>query len=229
MMASTDAASGGVAAGLRGAVWALAVAAPIRSTTIAIRNLDIGPSAVLARRYHAPGSEEDRMKMTDFFSAQLEREAVGTRRALERVPDGRADWKPHEKSMPFGYLSSLVAMIPSWIAMMVEREELDLNPPGGSAPRAPAPGNNRELLALFDDSLAKARHALANASDENLEKPWRLLVAGNVVAENPRHVMIADTFGHLAHHRGQLTVYLRLLGAPVPAIYGPSADDRSFS
>ena len=168
------------------------------------------------------------MKMTDFFSAQLEREAVGTRRALERVPDGHADWKPHEKSMPFGYLSSLVAMIPSWIAMMVEKEELDLNPPGGSAPRAPAPGDNRELLALFDDSLAKARHALRNASDDHLEKPWRLLVAGNVVAENPRHVMIADTFGHLAHHRGQLTVYLRLLGAPVPAIYGPSADDRSF-
>ena len=168
------------------------------------------------------------MKMTDFFSAQLEREAVGTRRALERVPDGHADWKPHEKSMSFGYLSSLVAMIPSWIAMMVEREELDLNPPGGSARRAPAPASNRELLALFDDSLAKARHALGNASDDHLEKPWRLLVAGNSVAENPRHVMIADTFGHLAHHRGQLTVYLRLLDAPVPAVYGPSADDPRF-
>ena len=169
------------------------------------------------------------MKLTDFFSAQLEREAVGTRRALERVPEGRAEWKPHEKSMPFGYLSTLVATMPSWIAMMIQMNELDLNPPGGAGQRPPAPTNTKELLAAFDESLGKAREALKSTSDEHLMTKWRLLVAGNVVAENLRHVMIADTFGHLAHHRGQMTVYLRLLDVPVPAVYGPSADDRTFA
>jgi uncharacterized damage-inducible protein DinB len=168
------------------------------------------------------------VKLTEFFSAQLEREAVGTRRALERVPEGRADWKPHEKSMPFGYLSTLVATMPSWIAMMITMDELDLNPPGGSAHRPPAPTTNRELLGAFDEALGKAREALRGTSDDHLMTDWKLLVAGSVVAQNPRHVMIEDAFGHLAHHRGQMTVYLRLLAAPVPAIYGPSADDRSF-
>ena len=168
------------------------------------------------------------MKLTDFFLAQVEREAVGTRRALERVPEGRPDWKPHEKSMPFGYLSSLVATMPGWIAMAVSQDELDLNPPGGSKYKAPATDTNPKLLQAFEDSVAAARGALANTTDEHLATRWRLLVAGQVVMENPRYVVIADTFTHQAHHRGQLTVYLRLLGVPVPAIYGPSADDQRF-
>jgi uncharacterized damage-inducible protein DinB len=169
------------------------------------------------------------VKTTELFSAQLDREAVGTRRALERVPEGRNDWKPHEKSMPLGYLATLVATIFSWIAMMITKDELDLSPPGGSSFKPPSWNTTHELLQAFDDSLSKAREALQTTSDEHLLKPWRLLVAGNVVAENPRHVVIADTFGHLAHHRGQLTVYLRLLGARVPAIYGPSADEAGFA
>ena len=168
------------------------------------------------------------MKMTDFFLAQLEREAVGTRRALERVPEGRNDWKPHEKSMPLGSLSTLVATMPSWIAMTIAQEELDINPPGGPAYRPPISSTTRELLQALDESLAKAREALRNTTDEHLMTPWRLLVAGQVVMESPRHVVLSDTFAHLAHHRGQLTVYLRLNGALVPAIYGPSADDKRF-
>lgn len=169
------------------------------------------------------------MNMTEFFAAQLEREAIGTRRALERAPEGKGDWKPHEKSMPFGYLAALVAMMPGWVGMMITQDELDLNPPGGSRARPPSPRNAAELLRVFEDALGKSREALRKTTDAHLQTTWRLLVAGNVVVENPRHVMIADTFGHLAHHRGQLTVYLRLLGAPVPAIYGPSADDQTFS
>jgi uncharacterized damage-inducible protein DinB len=167
------------------------------------------------------------MKMTELYSAQLEREAVLNRRALERVPEGRPDWKPHEKSMPLGYLSSLVATMPSWVGMAITQDELDLNP-GGKAYQAPAPGTTAELLRTLDESVAKARQALKSTNDAHLMTPWKLLVAGRVVLEQPRHVVIEDSFVHMAHHRGQLTVYLRLNGAPVPSLYGPSADEKTF-
>ena len=168
------------------------------------------------------------MKLTDFFLAQLEREDPLNQRALERLPEGRADWKPHEKSMPFGYLSTLVATMPSWVAMAIDQDELDLSPPGGSGQRPPSAGTRGELLKAHEESVLKAKTSLRKTTDEHLMTPWRLLVGGKVVMEEPRHVVIADTFCHLAHHRGQLTVYLRLLGAPVPAIYGPSADENTF-
>jgi uncharacterized damage-inducible protein DinB len=168
------------------------------------------------------------MNLSELFLAQLEREAPLSQRALERVPEGRSDWKPHEKSMPFGYLSTLVATMPSWIAMAIEQDELDLNPPGGTGQRPPSPANTRELVKAHEDAVTKGKAALRKTNEAHLMTPWRLLVSGKVVMEQPRHIVISDTFGHLAHHRGQLTVYLRLLGAPVPAIYGPSADDNSF-
>jgi uncharacterized damage-inducible protein DinB len=169
------------------------------------------------------------MKLTDVFLAQLTEEADRTRRALERVPEGRDDWKPHEKSMPLGYLAMLVARMPSWIAMIVKRDDLDLKPAGGSnidqrPLRTPA-----ELVQAMDEGVAQAREALTGVDDEYLMTPWRLLVSGKVVNESPRHVVLRDTFTHLAHHRGQLTVYLRLNDVPVPAIYGPSADDTRFA
>ncbi|MGH9362935.1 MAG: DinB family protein [Thermoanaerobaculia bacterium] len=168
------------------------------------------------------------MNLTDFFAAQLEREGDRSRRALERVPEGRNDWKPHERSMPLGYLATLVAMMPSWVGMAITRDELDLNPPGAPPYRPPQMTTARALLETLDESLAAGRAALRDTTDEHLLTPWRLLVAGRVVAEDPRHVVIGDTFAHLAHHRGQLTVYLRLNGVPVPALYGPSADDKTF-
>ncbi|RPJ55287.1 MAG: hypothetical protein EHM23_26700 [Acidobacteria bacterium] len=168
------------------------------------------------------------MKMTEFFMSQLEREAAISRRVLERVPAGRPEWKPHEKSMPLGYLSTLVATMPSWIAMTILQDSLDLNPPGGSRHTPPQWSTTAELLAAFDDSLAKARSALRETTDAHLATPWRLLFSGQTVMEQARHVVISDTFTHQAHHRGQLTVYLRLNEVPVPSIYGPSADDRRF-
>jgi uncharacterized damage-inducible protein DinB len=168
------------------------------------------------------------MKIAELFSAQLEREAAASRRALGRVPEGRQDWKPHEKSMAFGYLSTLVATMPSWITMMLTQDALDLNPPGGGGYKPKSWTTNAELLQLHEEAVAGAAKALAGAGDAKLEETWRLLVAGRVVSESPRHVAVADTFTHLAHHRGQLTVYLRLLGIPVPSVYGPSADDKVF-
>ena len=168
------------------------------------------------------------MKMTELFAAQLEREAGPTRRAVERVPEGRPDWKPHPKSMPLGYLSILVAQMPGWAAMAIEQDELDLNPPKGAPPIPKSVSTTAELVKACDESVAKSRAALAKTTDSFLLTPWKLLVAGQVVMEQPRHVVIADSFTHLAHHRGQLTVYLRLNDVAVPSIYGPSADDKRF-
>lgn len=170
------------------------------------------------------------MKLTDLFLGELEREAPLTRRALERVPEGRNDWKPHEKSMPLGRLAALVAGMPAWLTMMIDKEEFDLNPPGGSSGSFKMDfRTNQDLVKIMDDGVAGARTALQKTNDEHLMKPWRLLVAGKTVSEQPRHVMLRDSINHLAHHRGQLTVYLRLNDVPVPAIYGPSADDQRFS
>lgn len=166
-------------------------------------------------------------KITELLLAELEREAAGSRRVLERIPEGRNDWKPHEKSMELGYLAGLVATIPSWAAAIVTQDELDLAAAGEYQTTGYA--TNRELLEAFDAALDKAREALANTTDEHLTTPWRLLVQGQVVMEVPRYVAIRDSsFNHLSHHRGQLTVYLRLNDIPVPSLYGPTADEKGF-
>jgi uncharacterized damage-inducible protein DinB len=169
------------------------------------------------------------MTLQEMLLAQLESEGAKTRRAIEAVPDGHEDFQPHEKSMPFGRLTMLVAGMPSWFSMIVEQDSLDLQPPGGGSNYTPPPMRTREERRnAVDDGIAKARESLKKTSEAHLMKPWRLMVAGNVVDEHPRHVVLRDTFGHLAHHRGQLTVYLRMVGAKVPAIYGPSADEQRF-
>lgn len=168
------------------------------------------------------------MKITDFFREQFGREFAISRRVLLQVPAGRPAWKPHERSMELGYLATLVATMPTWIAMTVTRDELDVHPPKGKG-IAPEPWKTQsQLVAQFDIAVGQAFGALAGADDGFLATRWRLLAAGKVVDERPRHEVIADTLCHAAHHRGQLSVYLRLLGATVPAIYGPSADDRVF-
>src|SRR5262245_33620598 len=169
------------------------------------------------------------MNLTEYFIAQLATESGRTRRALERVPEGRDDWKPHAKSMPLGRLAMLVAQMPSWITLIVNRDDLDLNPSGGSNVDQRPLRTAAELVQAMDKNVADAKAALEATTDDHLMKPWKLLVSGRTVSEELRHVVLRDTFMHFSHHRGQLTVYLRENDAPVPAIYGPSADDMSFA
>jgi uncharacterized damage-inducible protein DinB len=169
------------------------------------------------------------MKTADLLLAQLTDEAPRTRRVLERVPEGKDDWAPHPKSMPLGRLAGLVARMPSWIPMIVNQDSLDLNPPGGHTYNPPPLQTSADLVKAHEEGIAEARRVLEATSEDHLKKPWRLLVAGKVVNEAPRDVVLRDTMMHLSHHRGQLTVYLRLAGAQVPAIYGPSADDLTFA
>ena len=166
------------------------------------------------------------MKLTEFFLTQLDREASTSRAALQRVPEGHNDWKPHERSMSLGYLASLVATMPSWIVSMVKQDEFDMKSPEAARFKPLEWKTREQLLAALDSAVANAREALRGTTDEHLLTTWRFVVGGHVVNESPRHVMIADSvFSHLAHHRGQLTVYLRLNEATVPALYGPSADE----
>jgi uncharacterized damage-inducible protein DinB len=174
-----------------------------------------------------PAEGETTVEMKDLFLAQLDRETASTRKAIERVPDGRSDWKPHEKSMALGYLAALVATMPGWVAFMIEKDELNFDEPSSEEFKTKAAGSKDDLLKLLDEGAAKSRKALENTSEDHLMRPWRFVAGGQVVSEEPRHVMITDAvFSHLAHHRGQLTVYLRLNDASVPAIYGPSADEH---
>ena len=169
------------------------------------------------------------MKLTEFLQAELDREVGRSRRALEQAPEGKYDWKPHEKSMVFGYLANMVATIPSWIAMQINQDELDIAPVDGSKMEQKRMDTSEELLQALDKSAAQARSAIEQTTDEHLMTSWRLLAGGQVVAEAPRHLMIQDAINHWSHHRGQMTVYLRLMGAKVPALYGPSADDKEFA
>jgi len=168
------------------------------------------------------------MKLTEMFLADLDREAPRTVRALEQVPTGHDDWVPHARSMPLGRLAALVATMPSWISLIVDQDQLDLTPAAGAGKWDPPPTSG--LVAAHDALVTKARASLAKVTDDYLlTTKWRLIAGGKVVANDPRHIVLRDTLMHLSHHRGQLTVYLRLLEQKVPAIYGPSADDQRFS
>lgn len=167
------------------------------------------------------------MKITELLLAELDREAVGSREALERVPEGKNDWKPHEKSMPLGYLATIVATIPAWLDMMVNKDELDINPPGGSKHKPQEWKTRKDLLEMFESSLKKGREVLQNTTDDHLlNTKWRMLSGGKLMMEQTRYEAVrGSVLNHMAHHRGQLTVYLRLNDKKVPAIYGPSADE----
>ena len=166
------------------------------------------------------------MKLTEIFLADLEREIPASRRVLEQVPDGHFEWKPHEKSMKMGPLAMMVASMPEWIGMVINMDELDIAPKGGSSYNPPPMKTARELVQGLEAAAEKGRAALRGTTDAHLMTHWKLLSGGQVMQDTPRHVQIRDgMLNHWIHHRGQLSVYLRLAGAKVPWIYGPSADE----
>lgn len=157
------------------------------------------------------------------FLKELEAENIATRKCLERIPENLYDWKPHEKSMNMGYLSLLVAEIPKWITHMIEKSEIDL----ATFEHFKLKGT-QELLSHFDENVQGTKNALMNVSDLMLSEPFYLKSNGQVVFSSPKKEFIGSSINHLVHHRGQLTVYMRLNNIPVPSIYGPSADDKGF-
>lgn len=157
------------------------------------------------------------------YMNELEAETGATRKCLERIPEKLFDWKPHERSTNMGYLSLLVAEIPKWITHTVERSEIDLATYEHYEPKTTA-----DLVAYFDGNIKGARKALRDVSNEELLEDFFLKSEGTVVFTSTKKDMISSSINHWVHHRGQLTVYMRLNDILVPSIYGPSADDRRF-
>jgi hypothetical protein len=167
------------------------------------------------------------MRLGEALLPEFDQEMANTRRTLERVPEDKFAWKPHEKSMALGRLATHLAELVGWGVSVVEDDSLDLAPPGGTAPRNVTLGSRKEVLALFDGNVASTRAAMARAHDDHLRKSWTLLFSGNKVFSLPRIVVLrSSVLNHSIHHRAQLGVYLRLNNLPVPAIYGPSADEQ---
>ncbi len=160
---------------------------------------------------------------------EFDMEMATTRRVLERVPNDKLAWKPHEKSMAMGQLAAHLGEMVSWTMPTISEDALDMNPPGGPAYQPPAMNSSAAILATFDEHVVAARAALAGVSDEDLMKNWSLLSGGQTLLTMPR-VAVIRTFvmNHVIHHRGQLSVYLRLNDIPVPSIYGPSADESGM-
>ena len=152
---------------------------------------------------------------------EFDQEMKATRRVIERVPSDKAEWRPHPKSFPLGHLAQLLSWMPGWITNAVRETKLDLKQAGGYSFE-----KTETLLEIFDRNVREAREALAGASEADFAVPWSLTRGAQVLMSLPRSDVVRQTISHLSHHRGQMTVYLRLLDIPVPSIYGPTADER---
>jgi len=161
------------------------------------------------------------MSIAETFLPEFDQEMATTRRLLERVPSEKGAWKPHEKSFSLGHLAQLVSWMPGWITQMMRETRLDLS----AAPRYSLE-KTESLLADFDRNVTEARAALAAAGDADFMVPWSLAAGERVFFTMPRVGVVRQTINHLIHHRGQLTVYLRMVDVPLPSIYGPTADER---
>ena len=166
------------------------------------------------------------MPLSELLLPEFDAEVVTTRKVIERVPDDRIEWRPHEKSFPMGHLAQLVAMIPGWTRHILTERELDIAPrEGPTAVYRFLPVD--QLLKMFDHCVAEARPLIEKVTDDELQVPWTLKAAGHEVSTQSRYMVYRQLMlNHLVHHRAQLGIYLRLTEQRVPQIYGPTADDK---
>jgi len=166
------------------------------------------------------------MALNQVLIAELQQEAANTHKMLERVPAGHMDWQPHAKSMSLTRLATHIAELPGWITMTLNTQELDL---GAMDYKPNLAGDVAELVAIHNKSVAGAEEALKNATDEQLAEPWTLRQGDHVIFTLPRAAVIRSmVMNHMIHHRGQLSVFLRLLDVPLPGIYGPTRDEMDM-
>ena len=162
------------------------------------------------------------MPISETLLPEFEEEMKTTRRLLERVPTDKGKWKPHEKSFSLGHLAQLVSWMPEWIGQTLRERERVLKPGGGYTYET-----TQTLLKTFDENVAKTREAIKASKDKDYDAEWSLKVGDHTVWTAPRKQVVRTHLNHLIHHRGQLTVYLRLVDVPLPPIYGPTADERT--
>lgn len=167
------------------------------------------------------------MSIADSMLMEFDNEMANTRKVLERVPDDRFDWAPHEKSMKLGRLTSHLATLPTWAVETFSNDGFDLAPPGETPQPAPTFNTRKDALDAFDKNVADARAAIAAATDERMMGSWSLLMGGQALFTLPRVAVLRSfVMNHNIHHRAQLGVYLRLNDIPVPQTFGPTADER---
>ena len=170
------------------------------------------------------------MPLIDVLLPEYDRETDTTRRLLESIPDSTLDWKPHDTSMSLGELASHLVELPRWVDHVMTRDGFDLTSDGDQTEVGrPASNSTEQLVTRFDDSVARARTRLVDTIDGSLSAPWTLSRGKQELFRLPKiGVLRYFVLNHLVHHRGQLTVYLRIQGVPIPAIYGPAADVRGL-
>lgn len=161
------------------------------------------------------------MTFSETLLPEFDQEMASTRRVLERVPDDNPDWKPHPKSFSIAHLAQLLASMSGWVGQVITNTELDLKAGGLGYSNQ----KTRSLLETFDANVKQSREAIVNARDADYDVPWSLKMGPRVLITEPRRTIVRQHMSHLSHHRGQMTVYLRLLNIPVPSIYGPTADE----
>ena len=165
------------------------------------------------------------MPIAQMLVPEFDHEMATTRTLLERVPEDAAEWKPHPKSMSMGHLASHIASMPRWTSAIVQQKEVDFASPTAADFATPPFKSTRQLVEAFDRNIQEARTVIAAASDGELAIPWALRNGGHTIFSLPRAgVLRSFIMSHIIHHRGQLSVYLRLRDVPLPSIYGPTAD-----
>lgn len=169
------------------------------------------------------------MSQSQSLLPEFDHEMSNTRRTLERIPDDKLTWKAHPKSNTIGWVGMHLAEIPGWVDAVLSQDSMDVAPVGGQPYRTPTATSRQDILDRFDKNVAAARAAIAAASDERFMQPWSLLMGGKALFTMPRAAVLRSfVLSHSIHHRAHLCVYLRLNDIPVPALYGPSADEQSM-